>query len=158
MYQQKDLSDPDAEIDHVILAAPDVGLNEFDEKFKDELTAMSRNLTVYVSSNDDALLLSSLVSGKRRLGRQDFKYDDQGPEAKDMLYLKSLKPEKITLIDVTPINRSSYRHGYYLEAPEFYDDFYLRVFDSKPSANRHLYLLKYKDNIDYWVMQSEGSK
>jgi hypothetical protein len=55
---------------------------------------------------------------------------------------------------VTPINRSSFKHGYYLESPDFYDDFYLRVFDKEPNVNRRLYLLKYKNNVDYWVMQS----
>jgi len=153
MYKNPDLADPGTEIDHVVFAAPDVGQREFDEQFKDELTALSRKLTTYVSSNDNALLMSALITGEHKLGRQKPGKEDQLDETKDMLYLKSLSPDKITLIDVTPINRASYGHGYYLESPEFYDDFYKRILDKEPNVNRRLYLLKYKDNTDYWVLQ-----
>jgi hypothetical protein len=57
------------------------------------------------------------------------------------------------VIDVTPINDSSFHHGYYLECPEFFDDFYARVHGQGSEVNRRLYLLKYKGEIDYWVMQ-----
>jgi hypothetical protein len=98
--------------------------------------------------------MSGFLNNERRLGRQRLKEMEGTAEAKEILYLKSLEPDKITLIDVTPINRSSFKHGYYLESPDFYDDFYLRVFDKEPNVNRRLYLLKYKNNVDYWVMQS----
>ncbi|MDD5427727.1 MAG: alpha/beta hydrolase, partial [Candidatus Omnitrophica bacterium] len=68
MSKYPDLSDPDAEIDHVILAAPDVAQNEFDEKFKAELASMSRKLTAYLSSDDQALLVSSIINQDSRLG------------------------------------------------------------------------------------------
>ena len=57
-----------------------------------------------------------------------------------------------------PVNRASFRHGYYLESPEFYDDFYMRIFDAQTNVNRRLYLLKCQDGADYWVMQDEGAK
>ncbi len=157
LYKDPDYADTELEIDHVVFAAPDVGQEEFDDQFKEELAVLSKKLTTYVSSNDDALLMSAFITGKQRLGRQKSKEDDQMEEAKDMLYLKSLSPDKITLIDVTPINKASYGHGYYLESPEFYDDFYMRILDKEPNVNRRLYLLKYKDNTDYWVLQG-GNK
>lgn len=155
MYKYPDFSDPDTEIDHVILAAPDVAQNEFDQKFKAELTALSRKLTAYVSSDDQALLMSGFINDDKRLGRQKprIKEPEQLEEAKELLYLKSLDPEKVTIIDVTPINQASFKHGYYLESPDFFDDCYMRIFDTNPSVNRRLYLLKFKDNTDYWVMQ-----
>ena len=156
MCTYPDLADPDTEIDHVILAAPDVGQKEFDTRFKDELLALSKSLTVYVSSNDDALLMSGLINQEHKLGRQKVSENDQLDETKDILYLKSLAPDRITLIDVTPINRSSYKHGYYLESPEFYNDFYLRIFDKKPNVNRCLYLVKFKKDTDYWIMQNSN--
>ena len=67
-----------------------------------------------------------------------------------------MEPDRFTVIDVTPVNNSSFKHGYYLECAEFYDDFYMRILDAKPNVNRCLYLLKSKDGADYWVMQ--GSK
>ena len=160
LYKNPGHADPEEEIDHVVFAAPDVGQEEFDEQFKKELEALSRKLTTYVSSNDDALLMSAFITGDRRLGRQrppKLKEHEQMEEAKDILYLKSLSPDKITLIDVTPINKASYGHGYYLESPEFYDDAYMRILDKEPNVNRRLYLLKFKGNTDYWILQG-GNK
>ena len=87
--------------------------------------------------------------------RQNIRKQDppEMDEAKKLLYLKSLDPDRINVIDVTPINNASYKHGYYLECPEFFDDFYQRIFDRNPGMNRRLYLLKFKDNTDYWVLQ-----
>ena len=70
-----------------------------------------------------------------------------------MLYLKSLDPEKVMLIDVTPINTASFKHGYYIESPDFYDDFYARLFAKRPNVRRRLYLLKSEDGTDYWVLK-----
>ncbi len=152
MHEYPDLRDQDLEIAHVILAAPDVGNDEFDEKFKNQLSTLSKKLTTYVSSDDEALLMSVLVNREKRLGRQKGGDPAQLEETKDLLYLKSLDPDKITVIDVTPINQASFRHGYYLESPEFFDDFYNRLFDKEPNINRRLYLLKADKNTDYWVM------
>jgi esterase/lipase superfamily enzyme len=158
MHKYDDLADKEAEIDHVFLAAPDVGKDEFDEKFRDRIAALSKNLTTYVSSNDRALLLSAIINQEKRAGRQDmeaFSGHEQLEEARDILYLKSLSPDKIALIDVTPINKASYGHGYYLEDPLFFDDMYLRLFGNQPQANRRLYLIKYKENVDYWVLKGD---
>jgi len=153
MYKHDDMADADTEIEHVLLAAPDVGQKEFDNQFKKELAALSQKLSVYVSSNDDALLMSGFINNESRLGRQRISEPEQHGEARELLYLKSLEPDRIMLIDVTPINKASYRHGYYLENPEFFDDFYMRILDTKPHANRRLYLFKYQDNTDYWVLE-----
>lgn len=153
MYKSSDLSDKDTEISHVVLAAPDVGEDEFDERFKEEIASLSGKLTTYVSSDDEALLISGIIEQEKRLGRKGVDEDAQLEEAKDMLYLKSMDPDRISLIDVTPINNSSYKHGYYLESPEFYDDFYMRIFGEKPNANRCLYLMKVEGKTDYWILR-----
>jgi esterase/lipase superfamily enzyme len=158
LYTHPDFADADIEIDQVILAAPDISRNKFDEKFKNEFTAISKKLTAYVSSDDNALLMSGIIDGEKKLGREKLRVTEpeQLEEARGVLYLKSLDPERFMTIDVTAINNSSFKHGYYLECPEFYDDFYMRIFDTQPNINRHLYLLKYSNGADYWVMQ--GSK
>jgi len=56
-------------IDHVVLSAPDVCAGAFDEKFAERVTSLSQHLTVYVSSNDRALLMSHWLHRGRRLGR-----------------------------------------------------------------------------------------
>ncbi|MDD5437395.1 MAG: alpha/beta hydrolase, partial [Candidatus Omnitrophica bacterium] len=148
--------DPDHEIEHVLLAAPDVSRDQFNDKFKKEFETLSKKLTAYVSSEDGALLMSGLINQDDRLGREKMRIKDpeQFEEARGILYLKSLDPDRFTVIDVTPVNNSSFRHGYYLECPEFYDDFYMRILDAKPNVNRSLYLLKSKTGTDYWVMQN----
>jgi len=155
MYKFDDLADKDTEIDHVLLAAPDVGEDEFDHQFRNEIAALSKNLTTYVSSNDAALLVAGLINQDKRLGRQKptAKEQEQLEEMKDMLYLRSIEPDKIALVDVTPIDRASYGHGYYLEAPAYFDDVYIRFIGKQPHTNRRLYLLKYKDDTDYWLLK-----
>ena len=129
--------------------------DEFGDKFKKEFEAIAGKLTAYVSSDDGALLMSGMINQDARLGRVKVhvKEPEQFEEARELLYLKSLSPDRFTVIDVTPVNNSSFRHGYYLECPEFYDDFYMRILDAKPNVNRWLYLLRSKDGMDYWVMQ-----
>ncbi|MFA5143323.1 MAG: alpha/beta hydrolase [Candidatus Omnitrophota bacterium] len=156
LYTYPDFADPGREIDHVLLAAPDVSRDEFDDKFKKEFDALSKNLTAYVASDDNALLMSGLINQEEKLGRPRVRIKDpeQLEETRGLLYLKSLDPERFTVIDVTPVNKSSFKHGYCLECPEFYDDFYMRILGAKPNVNRSLYLLKFKNDADYWVMQS----
>ena len=157
LYQQPDFADPEAEISHVAMSAPDVGDDEFNLHFKDEIAALAEKLTVYVSSDDTALLVVKIIDREKRLGLQDkpIKKDAQIEEASDILYLKSLAPDKISLVDVTFINKASYGHGYDLEAPEYYDDFYMRVFDVPPHDNRRLYLVNVRENVDYWIMRGD---
>jgi esterase/lipase superfamily enzyme len=155
MQEYDFVTDSELEVDHIVLAAPDVSQNEFDKEFKDNLENVSRKVTAYVSSDDEALLISGMLNADPRLGRQRMRIKEPAEmeEMKELLYLKSLDPDKFTVIDVTPINRSSFKHGYYLECPEFFDDCYMRLFGTSPGSNRRLYLLKTKDRTDYWVLQ-----
>ena len=155
MYKQNDLADTETEITHVIMSAPDVSKDEFDLKFKDEITALTEKLTTYVSSDDDALLVSEIINWDKRLGFQETKVEKNGQfeEAKDLLYLKSLDPGRVSIVDVTLINNATLGHGYDLEVPEIYDDFYMRIFGTSSNTNRRLYLIKVKENVDYWVMR-----
>jgi esterase/lipase superfamily enzyme len=153
MYQHEDMRDDEAEITNVILAAPDVGEDDFKEKFGRHISVLAERLTIYVSADDDALLMSGMITGQKMLGRQRAQDPAQSEETKDLLLIKSQNPGRVTVIDVTPINNSSFHHGYYLECPEFFDDLYARVHGKGSEGNRRLYLLKYKGEIDYWVMQ-----
>lgn len=157
MYEDKEFSDFGAEITHVIMAAPDVSRDEFKDKFKDEITALAGKLTVYVASNDNALFMARVIDGEKKLGLQNVRLEQDEPfsQVKDLLYLQSLMPEKISVIDVTPVNRAGHGHAYYVETPAFYDDVYMRLFGAPEYCNRRLYLIKDKEGIDYWVMRDE---
>ena len=68
LYDQADLADAETEIKDVVLTAPDVDYNEFDEKFRHALEALAKTTTIYVSSNDRALLASRILNRGRRRG------------------------------------------------------------------------------------------
>jgi len=156
MSQHPDLADAEGEISHVVMAAPDVSADEFNLKFKEEICSLSDRFTAYVSSNDRALLMAQIIDWEKKLGFQKVELGkhEQFEEAKDLIYLKSLAPDKIAVIDVTPINRAAGGHTYYIESPEFYDDFYMRLFEGFDGKNRRLYLVHTKENIDYWILRS----
>jgi len=156
MSKYPDLADAEAEINHVVMAAPDVSEDEFNTTFKDEICSLSDRFTAYVSSKDRALFIAQIIDWEKKLGFQKVKLEEeeQFEEAKDLLYIKSLAPDKIAVVDVTPINRAGGGHTYYIEAPEFYDDFYMRLFEGFDGKNRRLYLVHTKKDVDYWIMRS----
>jgi esterase/lipase superfamily enzyme len=157
MAQHGDLADAEAEFTDVVMAAPDVSKDEFDEKFKEQIAALTRQLTVYVASNDSALMMAQFADAEKKLGFQKSQAAqyDKFEEAKNLLYIKSLDPKRVSIIDVTPVNTAGGGHAYYIETPEFYDDLYMRFFEESVLHNRRLYLVNVKEGVDYWVMRSD---
>lgn len=151
LYSQSDLADADKELDHVIMTAPDVDHADFNNQFKNEIKALANDLTVYVSSNDRALLMSRLINRAERLGESSLSMD-QLPEALSILTLIEPDDGLITLVDVTPVNRTRNFHNFSLETPEFFDDLYLRLTTDDVPKSRLLYRVQTPDNSVYWVL------
>ena len=151
LYAEADLADAETEIEDVILTAPDVDHEEFNEQFKQEINALARNLTVYVSSNDRALVLSRIVNRARRSGESTLT-PDQLEEAVRVLELVEPDSELVTLVDVTPVNRTRNFHNFSLETPEFFDDLYLRLTNEGSPRSRLRYQIKTPDGAVYWVL------
>jgi esterase/lipase superfamily enzyme len=154
LYQNPDWADDNHELDHVILTAPDIAHEEFDERFKKEIAAISRNFTVYVASNDRALLVSRFINRERRRGESTLvKLDpDQLQEAMAIAALVEPDSKYVTLIDVTPVNRTRNFHNFSLETPEFFNDLFLRLTNEEVPASRVIYPLKTPDGAVYWVL------
>jgi esterase/lipase superfamily enzyme len=154
LYQEADLADAEAEIEDVVLTAPDVDREEFDSQFKREIAALARNLTVYVSSNDRALLISRVLNRGRRLGEATLnpRNPDQFEEAARVLELVEPDNELVTLVDVTPVNRTRNFHNFSLETPEFFDDLFLRLTNINTPSNRLIYQVRTSDGAVYWVL------
>ena len=55
---QPDLLEGKPKISHVVLSAPDVSAQAFNDEFAEQIQSISKDLTAYVSSNDRALLMS----------------------------------------------------------------------------------------------------
>jgi esterase/lipase superfamily enzyme len=154
LYQDAALADAQTEIEDVVLTAPDVDHEQFDSQFKQEIAALAGNLTVYVSANDRALLLSRIVNRGRRRGEStlDTMRPDQIEEAARVADLVDPDSDLITLIDVTPVNRTRNFHNFSLETPEFFDDLYLRLTNSTTPRNRLIYPIRTPEGAVYWVL------
>jgi esterase/lipase superfamily enzyme len=64
---QSALSKADIAVNELVMAAPDVALNDFQSEF-DQIRAVATNITLYASSADKALLASTEKSHEIRLG------------------------------------------------------------------------------------------
>ena len=152
LYQELDWADAETEIEELVLTAPDVSHEEFGERFEPMITALTRSLTVYVSSNDRALLLSRWVNRERRLGESTLS-PNQLEEAIGVSRLLDPGSDAITLVDVTPVNRTRNFHNFSLETPEFFDDLYLRLTNAEGSPRtRLLYPSATPEGNVYWVL------
>ena len=154
LYQEADLADPETEFEDVVLTAPDVSHEEFGRQFKDEISALTRNLTVYVSSNDRALLMSRVLNRERRLGESTVNpaNPDQSEEAVKAFELIEPDSGVVTLVDVTPVNRTRNFHNFNLETPEFFDDLFLRLTNSEAPRTRLQYRVVTPSGAEYWVL------
>ena len=154
LYRQADLADAQTEIENVVLTAPDVDHEEFNNRFKQEINALTESLTVYVSSNDRALLISRIINRGLRLGESTLRPENpaQTEEAAALARLVEPNNERITLVDVTPVNRTRNFHNFSLETPEFFDDLYLRLTNERMPQTRELYRIQAPSGAVYWVL------
>ena len=58
----------------------------------------------------------------------------------------------ITLVDVTPVNRTRNFHNFSLETPQFFDDLYLRLVNVDMPRSRPEYRIETKEGGVYWVL------
>ena len=154
LYADESLADAQTEIEDVVLTAPDVDHEDFNNQFKKEIGALTENLTVYVSANDRALLMSRILNQGRRIGEStlDTMNPAQFEEAARVFELVDADSELVTLIDVTPINRTRNFHNFSLETPEFFDDLFLRLTNEETPSSRGQYQIQTPDGRVYWVL------
>lgn len=152
LYEKSEFADRDTEISHVLLAAPDVGADEFDQTFKREIDALTRELTTYVAVNDSALSFSAWLNKETRLGNPERSIPEQLEETLDLLTIESPDGAQIHIVDVTAINTTRNKHHYFTDSPEYFDDFYQRLLAQPPLVNRRLYSIKYDEDTAYEII------
>lgn len=154
LYQDADFSDAATEIENVVLTAADVDHTDFNERFKDEIKALASNVTVYVSSNDRALLVSRLINRGLRLGEStlDPANPSQAEQAASLSEIIESGDKRLVLVDVTPVNRTRNFHNFSLETPEFFDDLFLRLTGTDLPQTRELYFLETPAGKRYFVL------
>ncbi|MEA3410612.1 MAG: alpha/beta fold hydrolase [Pseudomonadota bacterium] len=154
LYQDADLADSQGEIENVVLTAPDVDHEKFNTRFKEEIKALADNVTVYVSSNDRALLISRVINRGLRLGESTLDPGNPGQVEETARVYELLEPgsDQLLLVDVTPVNRTRNFHNFSLETPEFFDDLYQRFTGTGLPKTRELYSLQTPKGSRYFVL------
>jgi esterase/lipase superfamily enzyme len=160
---QPDLLEGKPKIDHVVMSAPDVSAQAFDDKFSTLIRALARHLTVYVSSNDRALLMSHWLNRERRLGRtaeitvppetRTGQYQFQ--EALELLDLQAKGLGNLAVVDATPVNRTRNLHHFFTDSPEFFDDLYRHLLEPANTVSRRLHAVRTGQGVDYWILWSD---
>jgi len=160
---QPDLLEGKPKIDHVVLSAPDVSAQAFDDKFSAVIRALARHLTVYVSSNDRALLFSNWLNRGRRLGRtaeitvppeaRTEQYQFQ--EALELLDQQAKGLGNLAVVDATPVNRTRNLHHFFTDAPEFFDDLYRHLLEPGNAVSRRLHAVRTAQGVDYVILWSD---
>lgn len=147
-------------IEYVVLSAPDVSAQSFDEKFADRIHRLSKYLTVYVSSNDRALLMSHWLNRDRRLGRkaqvmippEDRSSDYEFEEAAEILDLQAKGLRNTSIVDASPINRTRNLHHFFTDSSEFFDDLYRRLLQPENTVSRVLHEVRWRQGVTYWIL------
>lgn len=145
---------------HVVLSAPDVSAQAFNDQFAKKIKLLSHHLTAYVSSNDRPLLMSYWLNGSRPLGRKaqvsippeertgEYEYE----EALELLNLQKKGAKEIAVVDATPINRTRNLHHFFTDSPEFFDDLFRRLLQPDNNLSRPLYPVQTKEGVTYWIL------
>ncbi len=60
--------------------------------------------------------------------------------------------ERITLVDVTPVNRTRNFHNFSLETPEFSGDLFLRLTNEETARSRQIHRVLTEDGRVHWVL------
>lgn len=161
LADQPDMFQENQKIEQIILSAPDVSADAFNDKFSTSVQKLSRYLTAYVSSNDRALLMSHWLNGSRRLGRtaeitvppEDRKGQYEFEEALELLELQAKGAKNISIVDATPINRLRNLHHFFTDSPVFFDDLYQRFLQPDDIINRRLHSVRTgPQGTNYWIL------
>lgn len=164
LTDQPDLLQGKPKIAHVVLSAPDVSVQAFDNKFSERIQKLSQHLTAYVSSNDRALLMSHWLNGSRRLGRrveatvppEDRVGQYEFEEALELLDLQAKGARNISIVDATPINLLRNLHHFFTDSSEFFDDLYQRLLQPDDIVSRRLHAVRTQpQGVTYWILWND---
>ena len=124
--------------DQIVLAAPDIGADVLSE-YTPEISRTTRRLTLYASSNDDALLLSRFIHGATRAGQGGGKDG----------YL--LVAPGIDTIDASAMRTDFIGHAYFAQSGSIIDDIRKLFASNTPPELRNLIPAALRD-LKYWIM------
>ena len=129
-------------LDRVVLAAPDVDADLFRRDLAPALVDVSRQVTLYASSDDQALIASKQVHGYPRAG-----------ESGDHIVVVP----GVETIDVSGIDLSLLGHSYYGDSEMMLRDLYNVIYSRLPAAERPALIRRPSDMGVYWQLAQFGN-
>ncbi len=124
----------------IILAAPDINARNFKDNIAPKMIEASKNVTLYVSGDDKALLAS-----------REFHNNPRAGEAGDNMILY----KGIDTIDATGIDASLLGHSYFAEAQSIISDIW-SVLRGTPPANRKTLKQVRTKRGNYWTFNKSA--
>ncbi|MBB3206701.1 esterase/lipase superfamily enzyme [Rhodopirellula rubra] len=142
--QQMALTRQDAEpiFDRVVLAAPDVDADLFRKDLAGALTQVAEQVTLYASSDDQALVASKAVHGYPRAG-----------ETGEFLVVVP----GVDTIDVSGIDLSLLGHSYYGDSEAILRDLYEMLLSRLPAYKRSSLVSRDYQSQVYWQLAHGGA-
>ncbi|WP_253156304.1 alpha/beta hydrolase [Stieleria tagensis] len=131
-------TDPRMLFDRVVLAAPDVDADLFRRDLAPALSDIAKQVTLYASSDDQALVASKQVHGYPRAGESG---------------VNVVVVPGIETVDVSGIDLSLLGHSYYGDNRSMLYDLYEVVRERIPAANRQLLTPRSFGELTYWQLQ-----
>jgi esterase/lipase superfamily enzyme len=119
----------------VILTAPDIDADKFTRDLAPALVSVAGRVTLYASSNDEALIASRKVHGYRRAG-----------ESGDAMVVMP----GVDTVDVSEIDTSFIGHSYYGSNSTVLADLFELIRDSKPPDQRKWLKSMPLGTLKYW--------
>jgi len=126
---------------NIILAAPDIDKDVFEVNLFPYIRKTTDQITLYASSDDTALKLSSTLHSGKRIG--------QGGD--EIFVFKGL-----VTVDATGIDTSLLGHSYFAEKELLVGDLKEVIIKSLPPAQRNFLMEKIKAKLEYWKFKTEG--
>ncbi len=127
----------DAPFDRIVLAAPDVDADRFRRDLAPSLLNVANQVTLYASSDDQALIASKQVHG----------YPRAGESGENVVVVPGVET-----IDVSGIDLSLLGHSYYGDNESMLRDLYEVVRARLPAARRALLVARRRGEQVYWQL------
>lgn len=138
-YEQKGGSAP--MFHEVVLTAPDIDADVFRRDIVPAITKTAQRVTLYASSNDEALIASKKIHGYPRAG-------ESGP---DIIVVPG-----IDTIDVSALDTSLLGHSYYGDNGTVLTDLAQLLHEEKPPSLRSRLKAMALGRLQYWVFLAEA--
>lgn len=126
--------------DRVVLAAPDVDADLFCRDLAPALVDLAEHVTLYASSDDQALIASKAIHGYPRAG-----------ESGDSIVVVP----GVETIDVSGIDLSLLGHSYYGDSESLLRDLYKVLYSGMPASQRTALIARPYGELRYWELVGE---